>query len=91
MVDATSGAGRPGNVTADPKRLSLRVLDVSKDNLHNVDLPKVFSIELMFHKSEDAIKTKSYLDDSKEKQLETHAQCIKSLLDRWSFELEVKK
>ena len=81
MVDATSGAGRPGNVTADPKRLSLRVLDVNKSTLHTVELPRVFNIELMFQSSDEAIKTKAFLDDSKEKHIEVHAQCIKNLLE----------
>jgi hypothetical protein len=66
MVDVTSGAGRASTVTADPKRLSLRVLDVASSNLIDMELPRVFNIDLIFSKTEDAIKTKAFLDDQKD-------------------------
>ena len=63
LVDATGGASRATNYTADPKSLSLRVLDCPKDKIVEIETPRIFNIELLFSSEDDAVKTKAFLED----------------------------
>lgn len=91
MVDSSGGANRATTYTADPKLLSLRVLDCPRDSVADIETPRIFNIDLLFSTEDDAVKTKAFLDDQKERQIDLRGQKIKDLLDRWSYELEIKK
>jgi hypothetical protein len=43
------------------------VLDCPKEKIVEMETPRIFNIDLLFSTEDDAVKTKAFLDDQKEK------------------------